>query len=399
MLRDVLGFLRFVARRWSEDRCPQVAGSLTYTTLLALVPMFGIAVALLSSAPFFDRLMAQIRLFLRMNLLPEIADRIIGVYMEEISRNAAELTTVGVAALFAMAMALMLTVDRSLNAIWRVRRARPFWICVPGYVVLLATGPVLIGVSVSVTTYLVTMSMAVSRVPESAETLLIRAAPVIVSSFTFFLVYRLIPNRRVPWRHAFVGGVAAGVLFEIAKELFAAYVRYVPTYSVVYGTFASIPVFLLWVYLSWLMVLFGAELTASLAYWPGGHWRRRTSLAVRFRDAIAVARRLAASDGAPMRFNRLRGEMPMPAYELEDTLIRMAEEEIVRRDGRAGYVLAKPPEAITLGDLYRVALSPAEAMRPEDWAALTPELLQVAGAMEADFQRPLAHFLDARGGA
>src|SRR4051812_48790410 len=108
-LPDALGFLRFVLRRWTEDRCPQIAGSLAFTTLLALVPVFAIAVALLSSMPFFGAVMIQIKVFLLMNLVPEIAGKIITVYMEEFRQNAARLTTLGVMVLFVTSVALMLT--------------------------------------------------------------------------------------------------------------------------------------------------------------------------------------------------------------------------------------------------------------------------------------------------
>src|SRR5258706_8187983 len=143
-LRNLFGFLRFVLRRWSEDRCPQIAGSLTYTTLLALVPTFTIAVALLSSAPFFEDVMSQFKIFLLLNLLPEIAGTIITVYMEQFARNAAQLTTVGIGALFVMPIALMFTIDRSLNAIWRVAHSRPHWVSVLGYALLPFLRPLLI---------------------------------------------------------------------------------------------------------------------------------------------------------------------------------------------------------------------------------------------------------------
>src|SRR5438128_2912886 len=124
-LLETLGFLRFVLRRWTEDRCPQIAGSLTYTTLLALVPIFAVAVAVLSSAPFFEDVMSSIKIFLLMNLLPEIAGMIITVYMEEFAAHAARLTSLAIAVVFVLAVWMMLIMDRSLNAIWRVRRSRP----------------------------------------------------------------------------------------------------------------------------------------------------------------------------------------------------------------------------------------------------------------------------------
>ena len=138
-LADTFGFLLFVFRRWKEDRCPQIAGSLTYTTLLALVPVFTVAVALLSSTPFFHEVMAQFKSFLLANLVPEIANRIITVYMARFAVYAERLTWAGTAVVFVVAVAQMLIIDRSLNAIWRVRRSRPLWRTILGYVLLLVT--------------------------------------------------------------------------------------------------------------------------------------------------------------------------------------------------------------------------------------------------------------------
>jgi membrane protein len=260
-------FCRFVVRRWSRDRCPQIAGSLAFTTLLALVPTFAIAVAILSRTPIFGEIMVQLKVFLLLNLAPEIAGKIITVYMGEFAHNARRLTLLGLAILFVTAVALMLTIDRSLNVIWRSHRKRPFLVSVFAYVLLLSVGPVLIGVSVSITTYLLSLPERIGTAA-AARPILLQAIPTAVSTLTFFLIYRLVPHRKVPWKHALAGGLVAGALFEVAKEGFAMYIAYAPMYSVVYGTFAAFPFFLLWVYLSWLIVLFGAELAAALDEWP-----------------------------------------------------------------------------------------------------------------------------------
>ena len=261
-------FLRFVVRRWNEDRCPQIAGSLAFVTLLAIVPVFAIAVALLSSAPFFEQLLVQIKIFLLINLVPEIAGRIITVYMEEFARNAVRLTWLGVAVLFASALVTMLTVERQIHAIWRDPPSRPLWIRLIAYAILLVLGPLLIAVSVSITTYLMSLSVAVDASDE-AHDFMLQAVPGMTSTIAFVLLYKLVPHRQVLWRHAIAGAVVASLLFEGAKQLFAIYVRNVPGYNVLYGAFVSVPFFLIWVYVSWLVVLLGAELTAAL-----GHRRR-----------------------------------------------------------------------------------------------------------------------------
>lgn len=341
-LLDALGFLRFVFSRWGEDRCPQIAGSLTFTTLLALVPVFAVAVALLSHMPFFEDVMVQIKIFLLMNLVPEIAGKIITVYMEEFRRNAARLTTLGLALLFASAVALMYTVDRSINAIWRVRSARPAWISVLSYVVLLSIGPILIGISVSITTYLLSLSMRVD-VPRHAHYILLQAVPTAVSAGAFFILYRVVPNRHVPAAHALAGGILAAVVFELAKEMFAWYMTHFSAMSVVYGAFAALPFFLVWVYLSWLIVLFGAELTASLDYWRGARWKRIRDGKSRFGDAVAVTRRLFEAEGGAVSFDALHELTGMPEDELEDALHHMTASGLVVCTGQNGYSIPDSP--------------------------------------------------------
>jgi membrane protein len=263
-------FVRFVLKRWSEDRCPQIAGSLAFTTLLAIAPVFAIVVALLSQAPFFEQLLVQIKVFLLINLVPEIAGRIITVYMEEFARNAVRLTWMGVGVLFASSVATMMLVERQIHAIWRDPPTRPLWVTIVTYTMLLLVGPLLIAVSVSITTYLMSLSVSVDA-SDRAHDFMLQAAPTVVSTIAFMLLYKLVPHRRVLWRHAFTGAVVASLLFEGAKEGFAIYVRNVPGYNVLYGAFVSLPFFLIWIYVSWLVVLFGAELTAALGNWrPGG---------------------------------------------------------------------------------------------------------------------------------
>jgi membrane protein len=291
ILADIPAFLLFVLRRWNEDKCPQIAGSLAFTTLLALVPVFAIVVALLSSSPFFEDLLVHFKVFLLLNLVPDIAGRIITGYLEPFAHNAGRLTTIGLAFLALTAMALMFTVDRSINGIWRSTRARPFWVAFVGYLAILVMGPLLIGISVSVTTYLLSLSAGLVAHETGWRTLLLRAIPAAVSAVAFFLIYRIVPHDPVPWRHAVAGGVVTGILFEAAKELFAVYVRTVPTYSVVYGTFAAVPLFLIWVYVSWLVVLFGAELTASLGHWKGPPAREIVTKARRGRGRSARSSR------------------------------------------------------------------------------------------------------------
>jgi membrane protein len=260
-------FVVFVLRRWTEDRCPQMAGSLAFTTLLAMVPMFALVVAALSRTPWFEDILVQIKIFLLLNLVPDIAHRVITVYMEEFAANAGRLTGLGLGVVFVTAIATMLMVDRQIHAIWREPPSRKLWIAMLGYAALLFVGPLLIAISVSLTTYLMSLSKEVDA-PDGAHAFMLQAAPTIVSMGAFFLLYKLVPHTYVRSWHALVGALVASLLFEWAKEGFAFYVANMRTYNVVYGTFVTVPFFLIWIYVSWLVVLFGAELTAALGHWP-----------------------------------------------------------------------------------------------------------------------------------
>jgi membrane protein len=218
--------------------------------------------------------------------------------------------------------------DRSFNAIWRVARSRPYWVLILGYMALVLTAPLLLVVSVTVSTYIMRLSEGVPGWAAHAHGFLLRAIPVAMSAIAFFLVYRIVPHRAVPARHAMMGALVAAILFEAAKELFGFYVQETPTYSLVYGAFAAVPVFLVWLYLSWSVVLFGAELTASAAYWHGGLWKQAATPAVRFREALAVTQALIQA-GAAMPFKRLQAETRLPPKELEDTLAQMIEGGVV----------------------------------------------------------------------
>ncbi len=346
-LRDPAGFVAFVLRRWREDRCPQIAGSLTFTTLLALVPLFTVGVAVLSALPFFEGAMVQIKIFLLMNLVPEIAGKIITVYMIQFAEAAKRLTTVSLVALVAMAITTLFTVDRSLNVIWRVDRHRPLWLSVTGYAALLLLGPILMGLSLWGTSLLVAASLDSLDVSSQVESLVLRVVPVTVSAFAFFLVYRIIPNRHVPARHALAGGVVAALAFEAMKSAFAAYLRAMPTYQLVYGAFASIPIFLLWLYLCWLVVLLGAEFTAALAWWPGRRWRVEDPATEEARAAFEVGRRLEAAGGAVVPFGALREAVDLPDDRIEEILRRLVQAGAVRRtrEGWASAGTGKAPAA------------------------------------------------------
>jgi membrane protein len=386
-VRHFGGFLRYVVRRTQQDRCAQVAASLAFTTLLALVPLVTIAVTLISAFPVFTRFVDQMKIFLLQNMVPTTASKIITDYMQQFSANAAQLTALGIASLAVTAIALMFTIDSAFNAIWKVKRLRPWLQRLLIYWAMLTLGPVLIGVSLTVTYYLIGFSKGwVGAIP-FAESTLLRIVPVLLTTVAFSLLYLTVPNRFVPRRHALIGGFAAALAFELMKRSFAAYVASVPTYKLVYGAFASFPIFLLWVYCCWLIILLGAVVTASLSHWQSGRWQLDQSPEQHYYDALRLLKVLyeAHRRGEVVPLVRLRQAVPIGIDHLEDVLERLSTARIVQKVGN-GYAMTRDPTTVQLADIYRLFVlrenlaTPGNAL-PD--TAFAPVLQHVTGEIEA----------------
>jgi membrane protein len=262
---------RLAGRRFHEERCLQIASGLTFTALLAIVPVITVALTAISAFPVFRDLLQYVERFLVRHMLPESAAMVAG-YAEQFAESAARLTTVGIALLFVTAIIVLLTIDRAFNQIWRVPRPRGTVRRIIVYWALLTVGPPLIGASLSLTSWLVSQSLGLVRdLPLAAEVTL-DVVPILLTGCAFTLAYITIPNRRVRVRDALTGGLLAAVAFEAMKHGFALYIAHFPTYKLIYGAFASVPIFLLWIYLSWLVVLVGAVTAAVMP-----EWRERTA--------------------------------------------------------------------------------------------------------------------------
>ena len=264
---DILTLIRFIVARFAQDRCAQTAASLTFTTLLALVPMVTIALAVFSAFPVFEDFSAQIKIYLLNNLMPDNAGKIITQYMQQFADSAARLTAVGIVFLTVTAMLMMLTIDKAFNVIWRVTRPRPLVKRLVIYWAVLTLAPLLIGASLSLTSWLVGLSMGHVKYVPPFGVVMLKTLPVLFATLAFALLFRLVPNRYVPWTHALIGALFAAVVFETMSRVFGYFISHFTTYTLVYGAFASVPIFLMWIYLSWLTILFGAVIAASLSHW------------------------------------------------------------------------------------------------------------------------------------
>lgn len=352
----LIPFLHLVRRRFSEDRCVQFSASLTYTTLLALVPIVVIALTILSAFPMFTDLMTQLKVFILLNFVPTSAGKIISVYMQQFTSRASNLTVMGIGLLTLTAFVLMLTIDHAFNVIWRVRRKRPLLRRLLTYSVVLTLGPLLIGASLSMTSYLVSFSLGLAGGVPVISIFGLKILPMTLTIVAFTLLYMMVPNRRILQRHALAGGVVAGLSFELMKKLFTLFITHFPTYKLVYGAFAGIPLFLIWIYLSWLVILFGAVIVAALPYWSV-NVRQVAGVAGReFFIALEMLRALffAQQEGKTLGLMQVLKSSEAGPEDSEDILDRLNDAGWVGVDGNENWALTRSAEILRLADVYRV---------------------------------------------
>lgn len=260
----VQAFARFLWTRFLDDRCFETAGALAYTTLFALVPLSVVVFGILSAFPVFDSWSAQLSNFVFSNFVPSSA-RVVEDYLREFAASARKLTFTGVGALLVSLLLTMWSIESTFNRVWRVPTPRPRLLRFMVYWTLLTLGSLLAVASLAVTSYLFSLP-ALSGVEQlDWGQRLLGYLPNLVEFTVFTVAYWLIPHRSVPLRFALAGGLFATLLFELAKRGFAAYLLDVPTYDQLYGALAVVPIFMIWIYLSWVVVLLGASFAASLS--------------------------------------------------------------------------------------------------------------------------------------
>lgn len=353
--KELWRFMCFVVDRFIADRCTQMASSLTFTTLLSLVPLLTIALTVFAAFPVFADYSAQIKIFLLSNMMPETGGKLITHYMEQFAESAGQLTAVGVIFLGVTAMLLMQTIDNALNTIWRVTRPRTLMLRILTYWAVLTLAPLLVGVSLSLTSWLLGMSTGYARQIPLVEVLLVKLASLSLTTLAFTLLFRVVPNRHVPMRHALVGGLVSALAFGLMGKGFGFYIAHFPTYKLVYGAFASVPIFLMWIYLSWLTVLSGALIASSLPHWHGAK-ERELGPAAQLYYALRILREMGAGmqRGTVLTLPALSRKLHLGFELLEQLLDRLAEAGIVSKLSGEGWALIRDLEHVQLDELRRL---------------------------------------------
>lgn len=370
----VRDLFRFARRRLGEERLSEVASGLTFTTVLALVPVLTIALALFTAFPLFNTLRKTLEAYFVQNLMPKaIASTILG-YLTSFANKATRLSAIGAVGLLVTALATMALVDRTFNKIWHVKKPRPWLKRLLVYWAIITLGPLLIGVSLSLTSALFVATGGVLGEFPVLAAMFYTLVPVLLTTAAYTLLYTAVPNRPVDWRDAACGGLLAAIVFEVAKRLFAVFISKFPTYTMIYGALAAVPLFLLWIYFSWLITLVGALVVAALPVIKYERWWHVPAPGGEFLDAMLVLgvlhRARARGDSAAVNTAAIRAKTRLGYDEMEALLEAMAAKGWVGKvtldapkrvqwgknvsEGADSWVLLANPELLTVAEVCRL---------------------------------------------
>jgi membrane protein len=351
--------------RFREDRLGLTASSLTFTTTIALVPLITVALAIFTAFPMFAKFQDVLQKWLLESLIPDnIARQVLG-YLTQFAGKASKLGVAGVAFLFTTALALIFTIDRTLNSIWRVRTPRSFGQRVLVYWAGITLGPLLLGVSLTLTSYAISASRGLVGVMPGGVQLLLGTLQFFLIAWGMAAMYHYVPNTRVKWAHAWAGGLFVSAGFELAKNLLTLYLSNVPTYSVVYGAFATVPILLIWIYMAWVIVLLGAVIAAYLPSLLTGLERRARTHGLQFQLALETLQqldRVRAMVDKGLTVDQLSALLRVDALQLELVLETLSELDwigLLREElegDAARYVLLANPDTTPLAPLLNALL-------------------------------------------
>lgn len=364
---DTLVTLR---QRFREDRLGLTAGSLTFTTLISLVPLVTVMLAAFAAFPMFASLQVALQDYFLKSLVPDVIARPVLGALTQFSSEASRLGTVGLVALFASALALMLTIDRTLNAIWRVRAPRPIARRLIVYWAALTLGPVLLGSSLSLTSYAISASRGLVAGMPGGVGLVLGVVEFSLMVLGVAALFRAVPNTHVRWRHAVAGALFVAAGLGLVRKVLTWYLVQVPGYAMVYGAFATLPIFFIWIYLSWVIVLLGAVVAAyapslqmHVVRWPEAPgWR--------FHLALAVLRELATSRADARRglsLAEIAEALRVDPLQIEPVLASLVALDwvgLLEEEGHARHVLlCDPAETSAEPLLGKLLLQPMPTLR------------------------------------
>ncbi|HEX6441872.1 MAG TPA: YihY family inner membrane protein [Stellaceae bacterium] len=382
-------FCCYALHRFSRDGCFAASGALSYTTLVSLVPLGVIAIGILSVFPSFTDTRQELLTLLFRYFVPAINEQA-AFWVQYFAGSAAQATAIGIIGIAGTGVLMLVTVEDQLNALWRVTASRPWTQRVLAYWTLMTLGPLLVGMSLTLSTYLDTAARRAGFDPETIVQFasgwmhyFARVVPFLLELIAFTLLYCLIPNCAVRWRHGILGATVAAVAIEILKIGFVIYIGTFASYQTVYGAIAAIPIFLLWMYLSWMVVLLGGVVAANLPTWRVDERLVHLTLGgVRLGFSLALIAALARAQrrGRVHSTADLATELGVAISVIDEHLRQLAAAGFTAPTQDGGWVLAWNPETATLHDLYEALKLPLAG----SWRAhpLAPWQRQVGPAMD-----------------
>jgi len=363
MISDSLATLRGIVHtlreRFREGRLGQTAGSLTFTTLISLVPLITVGLALFTAFPMFKSFQGALEQYFLKSLVPDTIAKPVLASLTMFASKASQLGIVGLLLLGVSALALVFTIDRTLNAIWQVQRPRPLTQRVLVYWTALTLGPLALGGSLAFTSFAISASGGVVGQTPAGLALLFQIIEFFLLLFGVAGLFHYVPNTHVRWRHALFGAAFVAIAFTLAKSGLAWYVKKVPTYSTLYGAFATVPIFLIWLYLGWVIMLIGAVLAASAPSLMQGLHRRRDAPGTPFGLAIDTLRVLhQVKTGLPQL--ELAQQLRVDPLQLEPVLDQLLMLDLIGQLDEGGaqrLVLLCDPAQTTAAPLLRRMLA------------------------------------------
>ena len=362
-------FFRFLAKRSLDDHLFEAAGALSFTTVFALVPLSVVVFGVLSAFPVFSEWSDQLSNYVFSNFVPSAARSVEGV-LKQFSANAGQLTTVGVVALLASLLITLSGVEAAFNRIWRVKSARPKFGRFLVYWTVLTLGALVAAASLAVSAKFFAMSVFETTAGHFLESTMLWLAPMTIELLAFAAIYRVVPHRTIRWRHAVAGALLATFLFELVKWGIGVYLGSFGLYSKIYGGLAFLPIFLLWIYLSWTAVLLGASLASSMSAFRYQPAAMRLPLGYEIYGLLRLLARFneARARGAGLHTDEIQQLEPM----LTDTLVQqmlaqLSEINVVRRAEGGEWLLSRDLDDLTLAELYeacQLRIPIAEARLP-----------------------------------
>jgi membrane protein len=376
-MRDALNFpwkntALTLRERFKEDHLGLTASSLTFTTIISIVPLFTVALAIFSVFPMFAKMQVGLQQLLVDSLIPDNIARQVLSYLGQFATKASKIGWVGAAAFLVSALMLILTIDGKLNEIWRVRKTRHLARRVIVYWTLLTLGPLLLGLSLTFSSYVLSASKGWVTVLPGSVKVLLDVVEFIAIATSLAAMYRFVPNTRVRGTHALLGGLFTAVGLELAKRGLAWYLAQVPTFSAVYGAFATVPILLIWIYVAWVIVLLGAVVAAYLPSLQSGIARRGDTPGWNFQLAIEILQVLSKAEtgknlevlAKDLRVDDLQLESPLQTLMSLDWIGKL-DENIQGQGGR--YVLLVNPATTLLAPLSERLLLPNQEATQKLW--------------------------------